>query len=143
MKLRLDYVTNSSSSSYIICTRNDIQDFLEEDLKLVINNYYDDWQINCLKDLIFTDIKEIKSKKRAFIIYLYSAFYDRKERENCKEELSEYFKGFSDNMRFYRTQEYKDNFYPSLEQELDSNEVFDYDKIKDISDLEILYMNHH
>lgn len=139
MKIRLDYITNSSSSSYIICTKKSIEDFLEEILpKIVKSCYNNEFDLKIIKGLLITDNKEIKSKRRAFIIFYHSLL----EREKVKEEISEIFSNFSENMRFYLTDEISDK-NGQIAEDLDWNRIFDYDKIKEISDLKIFYMNHH
>lgn len=139
MKIRLDYITNSSSSSYIICTKKSIEDFLEEILpKIVKSCYNNEFDLKIIKSLLITDNKEIKSKRRAFIIFSHSFL----EREKVKEEISEIFSNFSEDMRFYLTDEISDK-NGQIAEDLDWNRIFDYDKIKKISDLKIFYMNHH
>ena len=138
MKIRIDYITNSSSSSYLICTEKSIGEFLKSILPEIVKDYYNnELDLNLIRSFLI-DSKEIKSKRRAFIIYYHSFL----EREKGKDKILGIFSNFSENIRFYLSEEISDK-NGQIGEELDWNRVFDYDKIKEISDLEIFYMNHH
>lgn len=144
MKIRLDYITNSSSSSYIICTKKSIEDFLKEILPKIVRSYYNnEFDLEIIKSFLITDNKEIKSKRRASVIFYHSFFYHSLlEREKIKDKIFKIFNNFSEDMRFYLTDEISDKD-GQIAEDLDLDRIFDYDKIKDIPDLEIFYMNHH
>ena len=150
MRYRRDYVTNSSSSSYIIYSVKDREEFIDRYLDRIVKDRYSieseskftdflskeqlRFVNRKLKELLNDELKRI-SKRRAFIIY-----YNYKKKED-KDKLMEIFDNLEDN-NFYLTREYEDK-YSEIEQELDFNEVFDYDKLADNSEVKIFYMNHH
>ena len=150
MRYRRDYVTNSSSSSYIIYSVKDREEFIDRYLDRIVKDRYSieseskftdflskeqlRFVNRNLKELLNDELKRI-TKRRAFIIY-----YNYKKKED-KDKLMEIFDNLEDN-NFYLTREYEDK-YSEIEQELDFNEVFDYDKLADNSEVKIFYMNHH
>lgn len=155
MKIRQDYITNSSSSNYIIALSDnkDFNKFLQEDIEnLIKKETMSDYDIDKLKSLLSYDVRQIKSKYRTFIILYHfltdgHSFKNWKDREQVKEKIRTEIYSLPDDTKFYLTTDYEDdrsgNIFPNIEGRLDENTIFDYDKLKNRDDIKVFYINGH
>lgn len=148
MKIRNDFVTNSSSSSYVIATPYKWNEFVEKELPKIIYERYKEYEFNKLLEL-FENRAEIDrdNAKELLINHFSSIFWEYDKNYNeARQEATEKSKIFinkkfdklNNDYHFYELGSFED-CGGLLEQRLDQNEVFK----EDTHETKVFYLNHH
>ena len=138
MKIRRDFVTNSSSSSYILAVESTWDEFVGKKLKDCVNEDL----LSSLDVLIrILDSKKGYLTKGGAVAILDRYFECRKDYIKNWEAIVKKFENLSDSYYFYDLGEFSDDDASvcwAIESMLERNEVF-----KDCDGVEIYYMSNH
>lgn len=138
MKYRLDFVTNSSSSSYILATPYTWNEFLDEKLESVVNEDMLS-SIDILKRIL--DDKKGYITKDTALVLLENYLKPRQDYIKNWESILAEFEDLDDGYYFYELGDFsgnEPNVCWAIESMLDKNEVFN-----DHDDVKFYYMSNH
>ena len=155
MKIRKDFVTNSSSSSYIVITKSNWEDFLSLDLPVIVYEYIKEYELESLITLLEENSCELDSREKVIanlVDFFHYRFMPKDESMPFNERYSQSYEmalqhfredlmAYDDSYHYFELGPFEDK-RGLLEREVESNDIFNYDVIQ-TKNIKIYYLNDH